>query len=212
MRLDLPLRLRPVLLLLPFLVSLGAAPPSSDPAKPGTAPVQESGVVSQTQDLDLLTRLRALLAEGRFDQAVEGARGYLLVNPEGEDSRVARVILCSARLTGKLPPPSFDNPIEPGATEPMRVGGEVRRPEKIYGATPTYTDKAREEKINGIVIYEATIDHEGCVRDLRLLQGLHPDLDASARWAIERWVFRPATLDGHPVPVYYSLTINFQIK
>jgi TonB family protein len=148
--------------------------------------------------------LRALMAARRFEEAAEGARGYLAANPDGNDVVVARAILCSARLEGNLPPPV--------SNEPLKVEGEVRRPEKIYGTSPQYTNNAREEKVNGVVIYETTIDHEGCVRDVRLVQGLHPELDASAKWSIERWVFRPAMLKGQPVAVNYTLTVNFQIQ
>ncbi len=184
MRRDLTLNMRPVLVVLSLLFLLGAAPPSSDP--------------------NLMNELRTLLAEKRFEQAAEGARGYLVDNPEGKDAVTARTILCTARLAGNLPPPGLEN-------EPMKVEGDVRRPEKIYGEPPRYTTKAREEGVSGVVIYEATIDHEGCVRDTRLVQGRHPELDASAKWTIERWVFRPAMLKGHPVPVYYTLTVNFQV-
>lgn len=189
-------------LILPLLLLLGTQPPSGDPPKPA-APVQEAG--AETKATPSMDDLRAALAAKRYKEAAEGARGYLAANPEGSYDVVARAILCSARLDGHLPPPSF-------STEPMKIEGDVRRPAKIYGTGPVYSERARQEKVNGVVVFEATIDHEGCVQKLRLLQGLHPDLDASARWAVEHWVFHPATLNGKPVDVYYALTVNFQVE
>ncbi|HEV3075678.1 MAG TPA: hypothetical protein VHB47_14750 [Thermoanaerobaculia bacterium] len=29
--------------------------------------------------------------------------------------------------------------------------------------------------------------------------------------AVTDWVFEPATLAGRPVPVYYTLTVNFEV-
>ena len=194
-------------LILPLLLLLGTQPPSGDPSNPA-APVQEAEPKASLN----LDDLRALLAARRFEEAAEGARGYLAANPEWQSAGTARVILCSARFAGHLPPPVFENPVEPGSSDPLRLGGEVRPPQKIYGSGPTYSDKARKAKINGAVIYEAVVDHEGCVQISRLLQKLHPDLDASAQWALERWVFRPATLNGKPVAVYYTLTMNFQVQ
>ena len=196
-------------LILPLLLLFGTQSPSGDPSKPA-APMQEAAVEPRASlNMD---DLRALLAAKRFEQAAEGARGYLAANPEGKDAVTARVILCFARLEGSLPPPNFENPFEPGSSKPLKAGGEVRRPEKIYGQPPQYTANARSEKVNGVVIYETTVDHEGCVRDMRLVQGLHPELDAIAKWSFERWVFRPAMLKGHPVSVSYNLTANFQIE
>jgi outer membrane biosynthesis protein TonB len=34
---------------------------------------------------------------------------------------------------------------------------------------------------------------------------------ASALDAVCDWRFKPATLDGRPVKVYYTLTVNFEI-
>ena len=45
----------------------------------------------------------------------------------------------------------------------------------------------------------------------RLRPELTAELDRSALSAVANWVFAPATLAGKPVPVYYTLTINFEV-
>ena len=30
--------------------------------------------------------------------------------------------------------------------------------------------------------------------------------------AVQQWKFKPATLNGKPVAVYYNLTVNFQLQ
>jgi protein TonB len=37
-------------------------------------------------------------------------------------------------------------------------------------------------------------------------------LDQEALRAIKLWKFRPGTLNGQPVPVYYNLTVNFRLE
>ena len=37
-------------------------------------------------------------------------------------------------------------------------------------------------------------------------------LSEQALTAISRWRFKPATLDGVPVDVYYHLTVNFRVQ
>lgn len=95
--------------------------------------------------------------------------------------------------------------------EPRRVEGEVARPEKIGGANPQYTGLARVFGIQGIVILEAVIDEAGDVRCLRALKRQPLGLTEAAMSAVQDWKFKPATLNGEPVKVYYTLTVNFAI-
>lgn len=94
---------------------------------------------------------------------------------------------------------------------PYRVGGDVLRPQKIAGAPPEYTLEARWARVTGAVIVDALIDEQGNVTDVKLLQGLFTGLDESAMTAIKAWKFKPAELNGRPVPVYYTLTVNFTV-
>jgi periplasmic protein TonB len=95
---------------------------------------------------------------------------------------------------------------------PLRVGGAVTRPEKISGPQPVYTEMARKARVQGVVIVEAIIDENGNVTNARVLKGLPMGLDKAAIDAVQRWKFKPATLQGRPVKVYYSLTVNFQVQ
>lgn len=94
---------------------------------------------------------------------------------------------------------------------PYRVGGNVSRPEKIAGNPPVYNEMARKARVQGVIIIEAVIDENGDVTDARVLKGLPMGLDKSALDALKTWKFKPAMLEGRPVRVYYTLTVNFQI-
>lgn len=96
------------------------------------------------------------------------------------------------------------------AGPPYRVEGEVKAPEKISGAAPVYTELARKAHISGAVIVEAIIDEQGNVTHPRVLQGQPMGLDRSAVEAMQTWKFKPATLKGKPVKVYYVLTVRFK--
>jgi TonB family protein len=98
-----------------------------------------------------------------------------------------------------------------GAGEPYRVGEKVTRPEKISGAAPVYTEIARKARVVGIVIVEAIIDEQGNVTNAKVVKGLPMGLSESAVDAIQTWKFKPATFEGRPVKVYYTLTVNFQV-
>jgi periplasmic protein TonB len=83
---------------------------------------------------------------------------------------------------------------------------------RIFALPPHYTEKARKARLQGIVILESIIDREGCVQDIHVLKGMPMGLDRAALEAARNWVFEPATVEGKPVKVYYTLTVNFQIE
>jgi TonB family protein len=100
----------------------------------------------------------------------------------------------------------------PAAGPPYRVGENVTRPEKLSGVNPVYTEIARKAKVTGVVILEAIIDEQGDVTNVRVLKGLPMGLDQAALEAVRGWKFKPATLEGRPVSVYYTLTVTFQVS
>jgi TonB family protein len=95
---------------------------------------------------------------------------------------------------------------------PMKVGGGVLPPRKIYTPQPVYTEEARLGRIQGVVILEAIIDEKGTVQQVKVLKGLPMGLSESAAKTAREWTFEPATLDGQPVPVYFNLTVRFSLQ
>jgi TonB family protein len=109
----------------------------------------------------------------------------------------------------------FDIPTAPPAPEPegpIRVGGDVQPPDKIFAPSPQYTEIARKARIQGVVIVEAIIDKQGNVTNVKILKGLPMGLDTAAVDAVQKWRFKPATLNGKPVAVIYNLTVNFRLQ
>jgi len=95
---------------------------------------------------------------------------------------------------------------------PIPVGGAVIRPVIIDRVEPQYTEMARRARLEGTVIVQAVIDEAGNVLDVKVLKRLPMGLDQSAVDAVSRWRFKPATLYGRPVKVFYSLTVNFRVQ
>jgi protein TonB len=103
-------------------------------------------------------------------------------------------------------------PPPPEPTGPIYVTGDVTKPEKINEIQPQYTEIARKARIQGVVILQATIDRNGDVTDTKVLKPLPMGLAEAAVAAVEQWKFKPATLNGKPVAVYYSLTVTFKLQ
>lgn len=110
------------------------------------------------------------------------------------------------RVLGPPPPAA----VPPQTQTPIRVGSTVRSPQKIRHADPVYPQIAQAARIQGVVIIEATIGADGRVVNARILRSL-PMLDQSALDAVRQWEFMPSLLNGVPVPVIMTVTVNFTL-
>ncbi len=94
---------------------------------------------------------------------------------------------------------------------PIRVGGNVTPPKKIRDAAPIYPVLAQTVRVSGMVIIEATIGPTGEVMEATVLRSI-PLLDAAAVDAVRRWRYTPTLLNGKPVAVVMTVTVNFQLQ
>ncbi len=91
-------------------------------------------------------------------------------------------------------------------------GGKYTRPEVRTRTQPEIPDEARTHHgFSGTVTLETTIDKEGKVGTIRVLEGQPMGLTESAEKAVKTWTFKPATRDGKPVKVYFVVTIDFKV-
>lgn len=96
----------------------------------------------------------------------------------------------------------------PAPSTPVRVGGVVRVPAKLHHVDPVYPPLARSARVTGVVIVEATIDEQGAVSGTRILRSI-PLLDLAAIDAVSQWSYAPTLLNGAPVTVVMTVTVNF---
>jgi TonB family protein len=90
--------------------------------------------------------------------------------------------------------------------------GRIPEPRKVKSVPPSYPDAARAARIQGIVVLEAIISPSGCVSTLRVRQGVSPELDVAAMAAVSQWRYTPTLLNGKPVPVIMTITVNFRLS
>jgi TonB family protein len=91
---------------------------------------------------------------------------------------------------------------------PIRIGGEIQAPVKITDAKPVYPAMARSAGVSGAVTIEATIGPDGKVIDAKVVRSI-PLLDQAALDAVRQWKYNPTLLNGVPVPVLMTVTVNF---
>jgi TonB family protein len=165
-------------------------------------------------------------ARGRLQQ-VNTARGSLV----GACLDAARVLLLSV--------PPFDDPdVDPAPNRPTEVRllplqrdmlasleetpeaappvapgtrSGIEEPRKIKDVPPIYPENAKRGGIQGLVLLEATVTPTGSVGVIRVLRG-DPALILAAVRAVAQWRYTPTRLDGRPVPVIMTVTVNFRLR
>jgi TonB family protein len=93
----------------------------------------------------------------------------------------------------------------------VRVGGQVREPVKIKDVKPAYPESAKAAGMQGIVIMEIRVDSDGSVVDAKVLRPIGEPLDSAAMDAVLQWRFMPTLLNGSPVEILMTVTINFRL-
>ena len=113
------------------------------------------------------------------------------------------------QLTSLMAPP----PPPPAAKPPqrVRVGGNVQQANLIRQVKPPYPPLAKQARIQGTVVLEAVISKQGSVENLRVISG-HPLLIQAALDAVKQWKYKPTLLNGEPVEVVTTVTVNFNLS
>jgi TonB family protein len=95
--------------------------------------------------------------------------------------------------------------------QPVRIGGSIREPRKLRHVNPAYPPDAIQARVQGVVVLECTIDAAGKVTTVRALRGA-PLLTEAAVAAVKQWEYTPTVLNGVPVPVVMTVTVNFKLS
>ena len=110
---------------------------------------------------------------------------------------------------GVIPPAPPPPPGWPASA--VRVGGNMKVPVKTKHVAPVYPAIAQSSRVQGVVIAELVIGGDGKVQDARILRSI-PLLDQAALDAVKQWEFTPTLLNGSPVPVIMTATVQFTLQ
>jgi protein TonB len=141
-----------------------------------------------------------------------------VVEPEGPPLAESRPP-CLFNCAGSTPDGGGDGPRGgapgPGTSEgtgtgPIRPGGDIKPPVRTVYVAPPYPDLARAARIQGLVVVECTIDPSGRVVDARVITG-PPLLQSAALDAVRQWRYTATRLNGGPVAVLMTVTVNFTL-
>ncbi|MCX6574828.1 MAG: energy transducer TonB, partial [Candidatus Aminicenantes bacterium] len=95
--------------------------------------------------------------------------------------------------------------------KPLRITSEIQRPKMIKQVDAVYPQIARQARVGGTVIVEATTDIYGRVQDVKILRSI-PLLDQAAVDAVKQWVYEPVVINGKPREVTFTVQVQFNLE
>lgn len=100
-----------------------------------------------------------------------------------------------------------------GETRIQSAGkGGYTKPDCLKCWSPSYSDEAFYEKIQGTIILSTLITTAGQANDIYVLKGLGHGLDQQAREAVRHWQFKSALgPDGKPAAVRMLIEVDFHL-
>ncbi len=92
----------------------------------------------------------------------------------------------------------------------IRVSGGVMAGQILSKVEPVYPAEAKARGIAGAVVLRAVIGTEGTVQNLTVVSG-NELLAAAALDAVRQWTYKPYLLNGEPIAVETTVTVNFSL-
>jgi TonB family protein len=142
----------------------------------------------------------------------------------GFEDRKGKPYFLSFHITGPkdkiLPPPPPPPParkkikkeiveFEEGA---VKAEGDVKPPKLVKKVDPVYPDEARKEGISGVVLLSVRADKEGRIEKIKIVKSPHELLSKASVEAVKQWKYEPMYIKGKPMPIIFTVTVNFRLK
>ena len=194
----------------------GAAKPKlvkkSKPVYPKTALEKGiQGVVILEAVIDKSGKVKETRAVSSPDPLLAQAASEAVTQWEYEPFVVdgaAKEVLFTVTITFALNPEDKPKP----AGDALTRLADSQKPKIVKKVKPVYPGEAAANKIEGVVVMEATIDKNGKVTSARVTSAPNPLLDIAALEALKQWEYEPFLVNGNAMPVLFTVTMSFVLK
>lgn len=162
------------------------------------------------------------LPDGRYDVTIR-SRGFAVFHADDLTVAFNRGAFVDARLNlGRL----TENLVitapgqraqlvsqDSGSPRPMRIGGNVMAAALITKVTPVYPPEMKAQGLEGTVVLQTVISKEGVPLSLNSQSSdVNRAFVDAAIDAVKQWRYKPTLLNGEPVEVITTITINFTLS
>ena len=93
----------------------------------------------------------------------------------------------------------------------FHVGNDVKAPKALSTPEPEFSEAARYEKYQGVVVLYVVVGKDGTVKKVHVVRPLGLGLDEQAANKIKSWRFNPGTRNGQPVDIEMNIEVSFNL-
>ncbi len=105
-----------------------------------------------------------------------------------------------------------ESEVEVRSLPTAKIGAGLMAGTILSKQQPVYPESARRQRIAGSVVMRALIGRDGRIEKLQLTSVPDPDLAIAALAAVRHWTYKPYLLNGEPVEVDTTITVNFNLS
>ncbi len=116
---------------------------------------------------------------------------------------VVPILLAQAETPGPVAP------AQPPAQQPYTIPRGAPGPKRIAGHEAIYPQAAKAQHLGGVVTLHAIIDTDGNITQLKYVSATDPIFVDAAMAAVRQWKYSPYLLNGVPIAVQTTITMNF---
>lgn len=105
-----------------------------------------------------------------------------------------------------------------GRDETKSDEGCIKNPKVIHKVEPSYPLPAWKARAGGGVTLSGRVNIKGRVEEIKVVRSHATDdmylsgFERAAMDALAHWRYRPGSLEGKPVPVYFEITMDFSME
>jgi TonB family protein len=93
----------------------------------------------------------------------------------------------------------------------IRVDPDEQQKKLVHSVQPVYPDVAKQAGIEGTVRLRVNVAQDGMVKGVKVLSG-EAVLANAAREAVQQWRYQPTVIEGKPMNVITTVTVEFRVK
>jgi TonB family protein len=132
-------------------------------------------------------------------------KGFQPFNPEGLTIRPRRTVKVRLQL---IPEETPETRLQ--AENPVEWNDKMTVPSMVSGPPVEYTQKAIDRAVQGTMKVKCVVNVDGVVHYCQIVQGL-AFMDNAVISTLERRKYKPATLGGKPLNVWYTFHVRLKL-
>jgi TonB family protein len=160
-----------------------------------------------------------------IDGVINADTDVVTLSPQLAVAPMAEEVTVVAQAGSTSEPPPLETPAQcsalPPAPQPpspetkipgrIRQGGFVQQAMLLGHTKPFYPVAAKIDGTQGAVIMEVVVGRDGRIANIKVISGA-PVLADAAMDAVRRWCYTPTKLNGQPVEVVSTVSVNFVLR